>query len=338
MEPRHIVMVGYDGAELLDIACVTSTFGLANAIGQLRPGYRVSLATPGGHPIRCDSGLVLQAELALERLTGPLDTVIVSGGFGHEAAADNALVVAHVRRLARESRRIASVCTGATVLAATGLLDGHRATTHWRFAPRLASRYRDVRVDPAPIFIREGRMATAAGVTSGLDLTLAFVEEDHGPELSRQVARDLVTYLQRPGNQAQMSVYVAPPAPENDLVRRAVDHVVSHLDTDLSTARLADAVGVSARHLTRLFLRALGDPPARFVRAARVDAAARLLDSTDLPMPEVAARTGFGSVEALRQAFVVRFGMPPAKFRAVSRRPATDHPDQDRATADSKPA
>ncbi len=333
MDPRRIVMVGYDGAELLDIACVTSTFGLANAIGQLRPGYRVELATPGGHPIRCDSGLVVQAQLALERLTGPLDTLIVSGGFGHETAADNALVVAHVRRLARESRRVASVCTGATVLAATGLLDGHRATTHWRFAPRLASRYRDVRVDSAPIFIREGRMATAAGVTSGLDLTLAFVEEDHGAELARQVARDLVTYLQRPGNQAQMSVYVAPPAPDNDVVRRAVDHVLSHLAEDLSTARLADAVGVSPRHLTRLFLRELGDPPARFVRCARVDAAARLLDSTDLPMPEVATRSGFGSAEALRQAFVARFRMPPAKFRAVSRRPTTDPQEQSPALA-----
>jgi transcriptional regulator GlxA family with amidase domain len=321
MNPRHVVMVGYEGAELLDIACVTSTFGLANAIGQLTPGYRVALATPGGRPIRCDSGLVVHAEHALERLTGPLDTLIVSGGFGHERAADNALVVAHVRRLARESRRVASVCTGATVLAATGLLDGRRATTHWRFAPRLARQYRDVRVDSEPIFIRDGRLATAAGVTSALDLTLAFVEEDHGPELARQVARDLVTYLQRPGNQAQMSVYVAPPAPDNDTVRRAVDHVLSHLTDDLSTARLADAVGVSPRHLTRLFLRELGDPPARYVRCARVDAAARLLDSTDLPMPEVAARSGFGSGEALRQAFVARFRMPPARFRAVSRRP-----------------
>ncbi|GIF45559.1 transcriptional regulator GlxA family with amidase domain [Asanoa ferruginea] len=321
MNPRQVVMVGYEGAELLDIACVTSTFGLANAIGQLSPGYRVALATPGGGPIRCDSGLVVHAEHALERLTGPLDTLIVSGGFGHEKAADNTVVVAHVRRLAKESRRVASVCTGASVLAATGLLDGRRATTHWRFAPRLARRYRDVCVDSEPIFIRDGRLATAAGVTSALDLTLAFVEEDHGPELARQVARDLVTYLQRPGNQAQMSVYVAPPAPDNDTVRRAVDHVLSHLADDLSTARLADAVGVSPRHLTRLFLRELGDPPARYVRCARVDAAARLLDSTDLPMPEVATRSGFGSAEALRQAFVARFRMPPAKFRAVSRRP-----------------
>jgi transcriptional regulator GlxA family with amidase domain len=331
MDPRHIVMVGYDGAELLDIACVTSTFELANTIGRLRPGYRVSLASPGGRPIRCDSGLVVQAHLTLERLTGPIDTVIVSGGFGHERAAENAVVVGHVRRLARVSRRVASVCTGATVLAATGLLDGRRATTHWRFAPILANRYRAVRVDSGPIFIREGRVATAAGVTSALDLTLAFVEEDHGPELARQVARDLVTYLQRPGNQAQMSVYVSPPAPDNDVVRRAVDHVVTHLDADLSTARLADAVGVSPRHLTRLFLRELGDPPARFVRCARVDAAARLLDSTDLPMPEVAARSGFGSAEALRQAFVARYRMPPARFRAISRRPTPDAREPDAA-------
>jgi transcriptional regulator GlxA family with amidase domain len=323
MEGRRIVVVGYDGAELLDIACITTTLELANHIGRLRPGYVVTLASPGGHPVVCATGLTIQAQQSLERLTGAVDTVIVSGGFGHERAADDAVLVGHVRRLARDARRVASVCTGATVLAAAGLLDGRRATTHWRFARRFAQRYSTVSVDPHPIFIRDGNVATAAGVTSALDLTLAFVEEDHGPELARQVSRDLVTYLQRPGSQAQMSVHVAPPAPDDDVVRAASQHVLTNLDADLSTTRLAAAVGVSTRHLTRLFIRETGEPPGRFVRQTRVEAAARLLDSTSLPMPEVAARCGFGTVESLRQAFVAHYRMPPSRFRAVTRRAVT---------------
>lgn len=317
VDEQRIVVIGYDGAELLDIACVTTTLAMANGLGALNPGYGVSVAARGGRPITCESGLTLQVQQSLERVKGPLDTLIISGGFGHQRAADDPLLVAHVRRLARESRRVASVCTGATVLAAAGLLDGRRATTHWRFADRLAERYRAVSVDPDPIFIRDGSVATAAGVTSALDLTLAFVEEDHGPELARQVARDLVTYLQRPGNQAQMSIYTAAPPASNDVIRRIVEHVVAHPDADLSNVALAATAGVSARHLTRLFLEHLGQTPNQFVRKARTEAAARLLASTSLPASSVATRCGFGSAEALRQAFVTRYGIPPTQYRAT---------------------
>ncbi|MFI6085621.1 GlxA family transcriptional regulator [Streptomyces sp. NPDC051217] len=165
------------------------------------------MASPGGNPITCGSGLTLQSQQPLERLTGPLDTLIVSGGLGHERAAADSRLVGHVRRLAKESRRVASVCTGASILAATGLLDGRRATTHWRYASQLAAQHPAITVDFSPIYIRDGDVYTAAGITSALDLTLAFIEDDHGAELTRQVARDLVTYLQRPGNQAQMSLW-----------------------------------------------------------------------------------------------------------------------------------
>jgi transcriptional regulator GlxA family with amidase domain len=207
MGERLMVVVGYDEAELLDIACVTTSLITANRLGA-SPAYAVCVASLGGRAITCDSGLTLQSQRSLERLRGPLDTLIVSGGFGHLAAAHNPAIVGHVRRLARDSRRVASVCTGATVLAATGLLNGKRATTHWRFAPRLASAYPLVNVDPDPIYIRDGSVSTAAGVTSALDLTLAFIEEDHGAELARAVACGLVTYLHRPGNQAQMSMFM----------------------------------------------------------------------------------------------------------------------------------
>ncbi|MFC9973306.1 GlxA family transcriptional regulator [Spirillospora sp. NPDC127200] len=316
MTGRRVVIVGYDAAELLDIACVTASLGIANLHGAA-PAYQVSLASQGGGPITCSAGLTLVAQETLERVSGPLDTLIVSGGLGHEAAAGNRLIVAHVRRLARESRRVASVCTGATVLAAAGLLDGRRATTHWWWAPTLAARYPKITIDPDPIFIRDGGLATAAGVTSALDLALAFVEEDEGAAMARSVSRHLVTYLQRPGNQAQVSMFTGAPPPANELVRQVVDHVTAHPDADLATAALAARAGVSERHLTRLFIKHLGETPGRFVRRARTEAAAHLLVTTTLPLGAVAVRCGFGTAETLRQAFVARYGVPPSRYRAT---------------------
>ncbi|GAA3152503.1 DJ-1/PfpI family protein [Planomonospora alba] len=316
MTERRVTVVAYHAAELLDIACVTSTLIGANVHGAAPP-YQVSLATPGGNPVTCGDGMVLQAQQALERVTGPLDTLVVAGGIGHLDAAADRLIVAHVRRLARESRRVASVCTGASILAAAGLLDGRRATTHWRWARHFAARHPEIAVDPGPIFIRDGNIATAAGVTSALDLTLAFVEEDNDAELARKVARHLVTYLQRPGNQAQMSMFTAAPPPADGLVRRVVEHITGNLAADLSTSALAAGAGVSERHLTRLFLRRLGLTPGRFVRRARTEAAAHLLASTSLPVAGVAARCGFGSAETLRQAFVARYGISPSRYRAA---------------------
>jgi transcriptional regulator GlxA family with amidase domain len=308
-----VVVVGYPDAELLDIACLTTAFDYANRAGPL---YDLLVASPAGRPITCQSGLVLNAQAAVERLRGPLDTLIVSGGEGHLAAAEDARLVAHVRRLARESRRVASVCTGASVLAAAGLLDGRRATTHWLYADQLAARYPAVEVDPRPIYIRDRGVTTAAGVTSALDLALAFIEEDHGAELTRHVARALVTYLQRPGNQAQMSMFVAAPAPDDDLVRELVRLIRTAPDADLSPAALAARAAVSERHLTRLFVAQLGQSPARYVRAVRTEAAAQLLGSSRLPLARIAARCGFPSAEALRQAFVDRYGVTPSHYRA----------------------
>jgi transcriptional regulator GlxA family with amidase domain len=316
VDARSVLVVGYPGAELLDIACVTTTLDVANRAGA-SPEYLVRTLSPGGAAIACQSGLSVHSQGALERHRGPVHTLIVSGGLGHEAAAADAHIVAHVRRLARDSARVASVCTGASVLAAAGLLDGRRATTHWIWARRLAARYPAAHIDPAPIYVRDGNVATSAGVTSALDLTLAFVEEDHGPELARQVARGLVTYLQRPGNQAQMSMFVAAPAPEHQLVRELVELIGQAPNADLGVATLAARAGVSERHLTRLFRTHLGQPPGRYVRAARAEAAAQLIASSRLPLARVAARCGFSSAEALRQAFVDRYGVAPSRYRAT---------------------
>ncbi|WP_211764515.1 GlxA family transcriptional regulator [Kutzneria sp. CA-103260] len=314
---RRVVIVGYPDVELLDVACVSDTFDAANRHGA-NPPYSIEFATLGARPAASGSGLVLAGQHALERITGPLDTLVVSGGPGHEQAAADPVLVAHVRRLARETRRVSSVCTGTSVLAAAGLLDGRRCTTHWFVAASLAQRYPHIEVDAKPLYIKDGNVYTAAGVTSALDLSLAFVEEDSGAEMARAVARGLVTYLQRPGNQAQVSMYLRAPAPENSVVRKLVTHIAANLGEDLGTVALADRAGVSERHLTRLFLDHIGRPPAKYVRETRTEAAAQLLTSTPLPLSAIARRCGFGSAETMRQAFVGQYGIPPSRYRNLT--------------------
>ncbi|MFD7916879.1 GlxA family transcriptional regulator [Streptomyces sp. NPDC059752] len=314
---RHrVVVVAYDDVELVEVACVTSAFDGANRL-HASPPYEVRLVTPQGRPVRCSSGLVLGAQAALERTRGPVDTLLVVGGPGHAAAAQNTRLVEHVRRLAGISHRVASVCTGASVLAATGLLDGRRVTTHWAYARNLAQRHPAVHVDAAPLYLRDEHVCTSAGVTGALDLTLAFIEEDHGPALARMLARMMVTYLQRPGNQAQISMFVGAPAPEDGTVQRTVEHITGHLDGDLSTTTLATYAGVSGRHLARLFLDHLGQTPAQFVRTARAEAASHLLVSTALPLASIARRCGFSSAETMRQLFLQHYGTTPSQHRTV---------------------
>lgn len=317
--PRRVLIVGYHAAELLDIACVVSALQLANYLHG-RALYQPRLASPGGAPIHTATGLVVNAETALERARGPLDTLVVSGGTGYVDAMEDERLVAHVRRLARVSRRVASVCTGAGVLAAAGLLDGRRAATHWWHAAHLRSRFPRVDFDSEPIFIDDEEVCTSAGVTAAIDLTLSFIEADVDASLARDVSRHLVTYLQRPGNQAQMSMFTAPPAVRHSLVQDTISHITSHLADDLSATALATRAGVSERHLSRLFLKELGLTPARFVRRARTEAAAHLLAGSDLTVEAVAGRCGFGTAEALRQAFVSRYGVSPSHYRLTQSR------------------
>ena len=320
-EPRRVILVGYHAAELLDISCVTTALTVANYL-HASELYRVALATPGGRSIHTGSGLVVQAQDKLERVTGPLDTLVVSGGIGYVEAMGDRRLVAHVRRLALESRRVAAVCTGSGLLAAAGLLDGRRAATHWDHVPQLAARFPEVTFDGDPIFVTDGPFCTSAGVTSALDLTLSFIEADAGADLAREVARQLVTYLQRPGNQTQMSMYTAAPAARNSLVQDTIDHIAGHLADDLSGSTLAERAGVSERHLTRLFLREVEVTPGRFVRRARTEAAAQLLTTTELTMEAIASRCGFGTPETLRQAFQSRYGVSPSHYRATQSRSA----------------
>jgi transcriptional regulator GlxA family with amidase domain len=311
---RRVVIVGYHDADLVEIACTADALDIANRLGA-EPRYDFSLAGPVDRPMRCSSGLTLVAPDRLDRTNGPLDTLVVAGGPGSVRAVTDAAMLTQLRRLAGTSRRVASICSGAFILAATGLLDGKRATTHWNYAADLARQYPRVTVDPAPLFIKDGNVYTAAGMTSALDLSLAFIAEDHGPTLARAVARSLVVYLQRPGNQAQVSMFLAAPPPEHRIVGDLAGHITGNLDADLNTPALAARAGTSTRHLTRLFNAHLGTTPSRYVRSVRTEAAAKLLSDTELPLAAVARRCGFNSSETLRQAFLDHYATSPSIYR-----------------------
>lgn len=304
---RRVLIVAYDDAQILDIACPSGALDMANRAGA-QPPYRVDVVSAGGRGVRTSAGIVLGSR-PLEAVTGPLDTLMVVGGAGTERAAADHRLLDQVRRLARHSRRLASVCTGAYVLAAAGLLEHRRVTTHWGYGDELAARFPSVAVDTAPLYIRDGNVYSSAGVTSALDLTLSLIDDDHGPALARTVARILVTYLHRPADQAQISMFLAAAPREDRVVGDLLAYVSGHLAEDLTPAALATRAGLSTRQLTRLFAVHAGTTPARAVREARAEAAAHLIRRTALPMTAVARRCGFGSVQTLRAALRARYGM-----------------------------
>ncbi|UMP07537.1 GlxA family transcriptional regulator [Amycolatopsis sp. EV170708-02-1] len=315
-----MVIVAFDDAQILDVACPSGALEIANSHGAAPP-YVVELATLDGRTTRSSSGIMLAGARRLAEVSGRMDTVIVVGGAGTGAAAVDERLLTQVRRLAGRSRRIASVCTGAFVLAAAGLLDDRRVTTHWGYGELLAATFPAVTVDPAPLYIRDGNVFTSAGVISALDLTLALIEDDCGPTLAREVARELVTYLHRPGDQAQISTFLAVPPPGNRVVRDLLGYIAAHLAEDLSPSALAARAGVTTRHLTRLFTAQLGSTPARTVRTARTEAAAQLVRSTALPLAAVARRCGFASPETLRTAFRQYYGITGDTLRRMKDMP-----------------
>jgi transcriptional regulator GlxA family with amidase domain len=244
-----------------------------------------------------------------------IDTIMVSGGLFVDEVLEDGRLVAALRRLAPGARRTASVCSGALVLAAAGLLEGKRATAHWACGRTLSERYPSVRLEPDRIFVRDGNVLTSAGVTAGMDLALALVEEDHGPEVARIVARWLVMFVQRPGGQSQFSERLAIPLPLGSPIRALLDDIVAHPAGDHRVPELARRAALSERHLARVFAEQTRMTPARFVERIRVEAARNLLEASDMPVDSVATRTGFGSDETMRRAFLRVLGVGPAAYR-----------------------
>jgi len=282
------------------------------AAGGVRP-YEVRVVSQGGQDVTATAGLALAAA-SLTEAGHELDTLLIAGGEGVEAAAENPVLVDWVRRRAGEARRVASVCTGAFLLAAAGLLDGRRAATHWMYAAKLARRYPAVRVEPDPIFVRDGQVWTSAGVTAGIDLALALVEQDLGRAVALAVARYLVVFLKRPGGQAQFSAALALQASEDKFGTLHV-WIGAHLADDLSLSALADQAGMSERSFSRHYAEATGQTPARAIERLRVEAARRLLSETRLPGKRIAQRCGFGSEETMRRSFVRLLGVSPQDYR-----------------------
>jgi transcriptional regulator GlxA family with amidase domain len=316
--PRHVVLVGFDGMQLLNLVGPAEMLDAATQLlGGGSRGYRVTIATPDGAPLRGSSGIRIAADATLGHVRPrTVDTLIVGGGMHVDEIVADQRLTAGLRRVAPGARRVCSVCTGAFLLAGAGLLDGRAATTHWAFCAELARRHPRVAVDPDRIFVRDGTTVTSAGSAAGMDLTLALIEEDHGPDVARAVARWTVMFLQRPGGQSQFSERLALPASVSSPVRQVLDAVVAEPAADHRPAELARRAAVSERHLRRLFADQTATTPARFVERVRVEAARERLERDAGPVEAVAAACGFGSAETMRRAFLRVLGVGPAEYRA----------------------
>jgi transcriptional regulator GlxA family with amidase domain len=321
---HRVAIVAFDDVQALDVVGPAEVFAMATRFGPA--GYAVSLLTPGGRTVRTSSGLRLEADGDVHAARGPIDTLVVAGGPGSRTVQRDAALVARVRTLAARARRVTSVCTGALVLAQAGLLDGRRATTHWLACDELERAFPAVTVERDPIFVRDGHVATSAGVTAGMDLALALVEEDHGPHVALGVARGLVLFVRRPGGQSQFSAQLAAQPADREPLRELQTWIPDHLDHDLSVAALAARAFMSERNFARAFRRETGMTPAAHVEAARVERARAELETSALAVETIAARCGFGSVETLRRAFHRRLGIGPAAYRSRFR-PALSEPD-----------
>lgn len=311
-DPRAITVFAFPGAQTLDFAGPLEALAIAE---RLRPGsYARSLVSPDGAPFATGSGLMVAPEGAL-REPGYLDTLIVAGGSGVHAVADDPGAMRDVTEAADRARRIASVCTGAFVLARAGLLDGRRATTHWASADRLAAAYPAVDVDPEPIFVRDGDVWTSAGVTSGIDLTLALIEDDLGADVALAVARWLVVFAKRPGGQAQFSGPLAAQTAQRRPLREAQEYAEANPAADLSVEAMAKRAAMSSRNFARAFHSEVGTTPGAYVETVRVERAKQWLETSSDPVDRIAALCGFGTPETLRRAFARRLGVSPSQYR-----------------------
>jgi transcriptional regulator GlxA family with amidase domain len=313
-------MLAYPDIQILDVMGPLEVFSRASRWLQengLRKddAYTVEIIGLKRGLFRASSGLRILADRGFADVGRGLDTLLIAGGRGTQRWRRHAPLLRWIRWQAGQVRRLASVCTGAFFLAEAGLLKGHHATTHWGFCSRLAEEFPEVSVDPDRIFVREGSIYTSAGVTSGMDLALAMVEEDFGREVALGVARELVLFVRRPGGQAQFSAQLAVQFAEHEPIGELQAYILENPRKDLAVETLARRVAMSPRNFARVFTREVGMTPARFVTSVRVETARRLLEEAPRDLEEVRAQSGFGTTEALRRAFLSIVRIPPGQYR-----------------------
>jgi transcriptional regulator GlxA family with amidase domain len=311
--PRTLCVVVFPGFQLLDAAGPISAFDIAN---RFRPGsYDIRVLAPGGGQIPSTAGAGFAAEPLSD---GPWDTVLVSGGDATRALDEFAEVVAWLKKVAPGARRVTSVCSGAYFLAEAGLLDGRRATTHWSRTDHFARRYPKIRLDADRIFIRDGAIWTSGGITAGIDLTLALIEDDLGPDIARRTAQQLVVHQRRPGGQSQFSALVEMGGASGRFAE-LMDWMRENLATALTVERLAEKAAMSPRNFARAFTAETGTTPAKAVERLRLEAARTAVETGHSPIDRVAEAVGFGDPERMRRAFLRAFGQPPQALRRAAR-------------------
>ena len=313
---RRIVITGPPPVQILDVTGPLEVFASA-------PGYDILLATPAPTTtLQTSRGIPLGNAVPLHEITGPIDTLLIVGGPGAESGHYDPDFLSWTNAAAQRSRRVASICTGAFVLAAAGLLNGKQAVTHWDFCDRLAREFPLVHVKPDPIYLRDDTTYTSAGITAGIDLALALVEEDHGHKVALEVARKLVMFLVRPGGQAQYSHMLSRQAVTSQPLRELQVWMLENLRSDLTVDRLAERIGLSPRHFTRVCLRETKMNPGQFVDRMRVEAAQQMIDSSVLGLKEVADACGFQTADSMRRTFLRILSVTPADYTLRFKRPS----------------
>ncbi len=317
--PRQVVILAYPRVQSLDVTGPLEVFAGAQLLAEAGRvsdrGYQVTIVSRDGKPLTTSSGLMVTPHCGVQDAPAPIDTLIVAGGYGCMEAADDRVLIDWIVEASAAARRTVSVCTGAFLLARAGLLDRRRATTHWASAAELARLHPAVHVDPEPIFVRDGSIWTSAGVTSGMDLSLALVEEDLDREAALTIARHLVLFLRRPGNQSQFSATLTAQHPRREPLQEAMRFVVEHLAEDHCVEAMAARAHMSPRHFARAFRAETGVTPARYVERVRLEDARRRLEDTAEPVAAIAAACGFGTAETMRRAFLRALEVAPAEYR-----------------------
>ncbi|HLW74227.1 MAG TPA: GlxA family transcriptional regulator [Gammaproteobacteria bacterium] len=316
---HRVVMLGYPDAQMLDITGPLEAFARSSRLLRDRgisrvPAYSVELVGLKPGPFATSSGVQLVAERSYKDIT-TADTLLIAGGMGCFKVMEDEGVLRWIRRLAPRVIRLGSVCNGALILAKTGLLNGRSATTHWDDIDHLLRLGPSVHVQPDAIYVRDGNIYTSAGITAGIDMALAMVEEDWGQPVALATAQMLVMFLKRPGGQSQFSAQLAAQFSEDDKLRELQLWMLEHLQQDLSIPKLASRVAMSERNFARRFTASVGMTPAAYVSKIRLEAARRKLEENDLQVSQVARRCGFGTQETMRRCFIAELGIPPSDYR-----------------------